>query len=193
MRWFRLRHRLIPLPTSTRLAAILAAAIAALLAPALAHAANPNEVKAEMLCMIAKFVKWPETSYAATGGQLRVAILGEDDLAGVVASTLSRKTVNGRPVFVQCVRRVEDARDSQILFIARSAGDCAPDVVHTLGNSAVLTVADSDGFVARGGMVDFFLEADKVRFQINPGTAERAGLKISAKLLALARIAADTP
>lgn len=165
-----------------------AAAITGLLLPA-AVASQPggDDVKAEMLFNIAKFVEWPPGS---SDGQLTFTILGEDDLAAVLASTLSTKTINGRRVFVRFVRRVSDARDSQILFIASSETQRIPEVLEALRGRSILTVADVAGFASGGGMVDFVQESDKLRFEINLGSAERAQLRISARLLALAKIVA---
>ena len=50
----------------------------------------------------------------------------------------------------------------------------------------VLTVADTAGFLDHGGIINFVLEGSKVRFEINQEAAERAGIKISSKLLRLA-------
>jgi hypothetical protein len=145
------------------------------------------DIKAEMLFNIAKFVSWPP---ATAGGQMTFTILGEDDLAAVLASTLSTKSINGRKVFVRFVRRVSDARDSQILFVAGSEASRIPEVLEALRGLPVLTVADVPGFTAMGGMVDFVQENEKVRFEINPSSAERSQLKISARVLALAKIVA---
>jgi hypothetical protein len=143
------------------------------------------DAKAELLLNIARFVEWP-------GGRkdLTFAILGDDELAAVVATTLSTRTLPGRRLFVRCVRRPEDARDCQVLFVAPSEAARITQVVQALEGHSVLTVADTPGFTSAGGMVDFVQENDRVRFGINPGNAERAHLKISAKLLALARIVA---
>jgi len=147
-----------------------------------------HDVEAEMLFNLAKFVEWP--SQGSHAGQVTFAILGEDDLAGVIASVLSRKTINGRDVFVRCVRRVEDVKGSQVLFIASSEEKRIPEVLEALRDHSVLTVAEVTGFAALGGMVEFVHQDDKVRFEINLGSAERARLKISAKVLALAKIVA---
>lgn len=148
------------------------------------------DIKAEMLFNIAKFVEWPSQQSRA-GSQMTFTILGEDELAGVIAAELSTKTINGRDVFVRCVRRVEDVKDSHVLFIASSEEKRIPEVLEALRGHSVLTVADVAGFAALGGMVDFVQQDDKVRFEINLGSAERARLKISAKLLALAKLVAQ--
>lgn len=155
--------------------------------------ADAQSIKADMLFNFTKFVKWPDSSYHLTQGQLIFTILGEDALADALASKFSTRSVNGHPVFVRLVRRVEDTRGSQVVYIAASAAARAPEVLHAVQGSAALTVADSAGFVERGGMVDFADAADHVHFEINQGRAQRAGLKISAKLLALARVVDATP
>ncbi len=177
------------------LMALACVAAAATLWPATAGAdqAEQNEIKANMLWNIAKFVRWPDGAFDKTRGQLVFTILGEDPLAEALAVTLSTKTINGRPVFVHFARRAQDAAGSQILYIAASEHGRIDEVLKAIDGSWMLTVADSSGFAVRGGMVDFALELDKVRFEINQVRAEKAGLKISAKLLALAHVVEATP
>ena len=174
----------------TRIGSVTAAfvALALSLTPVTGGAQGALDAKAELLLNIARFVEWPESK-----DQLTFAVLGDDDLAAVVASTLSTKTLPGRKLYVRCIRRPEDARDCQVLFIAPSEADRIPQVVQALEGHSVLTVADTPGFTSAGGMVDFVQENERVRFEINLGTAEKARLKISAKLLALARIVAANP
>ena len=154
---------------------------------------DPREVKAEMLYNIAKFIKWPESSFAKSDGQLVFTILGDDALAEALAANLSTRTVNGRPVFVRMVRRVQDAAGSQIVYIASSESSRMNEVLRAMEGSPSLTVADSTGFVALVGMVDFADANARIRFEINQARAEHAGLKISAKLLMLARVVDNSP
>jgi hypothetical protein len=55
-----------------------------------------------------------------------------------------------------------------------------------LRGASVLTVSETPEFIGAGGMINFMLEANKIRFQINDEAAKKAGLKISSKLLSLA-------
>ena len=158
-----------------------------------AAAEDPHEVKADMLYNIAKFIRWPEHCFDQTHGQLVITIIGEDPLAEALAATLSTRSINGHPVFVRVVRRVQDVAGSQIVYIAASEAGRMREVLRAMEGSPALTVADSTGFVAVGGMVDFANENERVRFEINQTRAERAGLRISAKLLALARVVEPTP
>jgi hypothetical protein len=163
------------------------------LAAAPARAEEVNEVKADMLWNIAKFIRWPDAAFAKGERDFVFTILGDDSLAEALAASLSTRTVNGRPVFVRVVGRVQDVVGSQILYIAASTLERFPEVLRELHGGPVLTVANAAGFVEGGGMVGFVAEDDKVRFEIHQARAEQAGLKISARLLALARVVESDP
>ncbi len=172
-----------------RVATLAGASLCALAAPL---RADVNLTKANMLWNIAKFVEWPNIQSGADA-PLVFTILGEDELAVELAGVLSSKTVNGHPVFVRFARRPQDAKGSQILYVAASEIARLADVLAVVDSAAVLTVSDSPGFAAHGGMVGFSADGDRVRFEVNLGQAERTGLRLSAKLLALARLVTDSP
>ncbi len=157
-------------------------------------APDVNAMKAEMLWNIAKFIQWPDVATASTPRpQMVFTILGEDELAVGLAQIASTKTINGRPVFVRFARRAQDARGSQILYVASSETSHLDAILSEVSGAPVLTVADTPAFAAHGGMVGLTADGDRVRFEINLGHAEHAGLRISAKLLALARVVDSGP
>ena len=151
-----------------------------------------NQAKANMLWNIAKFVEWPALP-SDRSQPLVFTILGEDDLAADLAGLLSSRTVNGRPVFVRFARRPQDARGSQILYLAASESSQMGNVLAAVDTTAVLTVSDAPGFATHGGMVGFATDGTRVRFEVNRNVAERNGLKLSAKLLSLAHLVPDAP
>lgn len=170
-------------------AALVTLALVAMLPRAVAaDAPDPSTQKADMLGNMAKFVQWPDAIMTQNKGQIVVAVLGEDDLAAAIASVLSTRTVNGKPVFVRFARRPQDARGCQIVYIASSEIGHAAEVEEVLRGSPTLTLADADGFAAHGGMVNFSGAAPNLRFEICLVRAQQAGLKISSRLLALAHV-----
>lgn len=173
-------------------AAALALGGVLLLSPPSPLAADTNQTKANMLWNIAKFVDWPGLP-ADPHAPLVFTILGEDDLAAELAGLLSSRSVNGRPVFVRFARRPQDAKGSQILYVAASEVPRMGDVLAAVEATAVLTVSEAPGFAAHGGMVGFATLGNRVRFEVNLVHAEHSGLKLSAKLLALAQIVTDAP
>ena len=185
--------RMLPAWSSWSSACTAMLLVATLLPAQSAFAADPGRSKAEMLWNIAKFIQWPEEALVASKGQLVFTILGEDELAAELAGLLSTRTINGKPVFVRFARRAQDARGSQILYVAASEREHMAEVLAAVDGTPVLTVGDTPAFAAHGGMVGFTSENGRVRFEINLGHAERTGLKLSAKLLALARVVDQTP
>ena len=149
-----------------------------------------NQTKAEMLFNIARFVEWPDPGFGHRNRQIVFSILGDDELASVITATFSSRTINRKDVFVRFVRRVEDVKQTDILFIAASESARIPAVIEALRGKSVLTVADVEGFASQGGMVNFVQRGDKVRFEINPDSVLRSGLKVSAKVLTLAKLVA---
>lgn len=149
--------------------------------------AEEYELKAAMLHNLTQFVEWPASAYPNPQAPLLLCILGRDPFGSVLTSRILKRPVNGRPVLV-LYPHDQEIRGCQVLYISSSVRKTTAQIFSTLKGSSVLTVGEMTQFAARGGMVQFALEDQKVRFDINLDAASRAGLKISSKLLALAQI-----
>ena len=99
-----------------------------------------------------------------------------------------KETDNGRPVLIRHLQSDKEIPGCHILYISSSERKTADHIFSTLNGSSILTVGEMTQFAAHGGMIQFSLEDQHVRFDINLDAASRAGLKISSKLLALAQI-----
>lgn len=177
---------------STRQSGVLQQVLRALLflLPCLGAQAVPPtdyEVKAAFIHNIAKFVEWPAA--ARDGGALRLCVLGHKPLDGAL-DALNGKPIGGKVWEVAPVDLPNNLGRCQVLFIAASESANLGQILESIEGDAVLTVGDSEGFAERGVMVNFYLEQNKVRFEINNGAALRAGFRISSQLLKLARIVA---
>jgi hypothetical protein len=144
-----------------------------------------KDVKAAYLYNFAKFVEWPEP--ANTSNRFQICVVGDPAFATALDGIINGETTGGRP-FV----RVEPAspgaaRDCQILFIGGQARDQGTPLIDAVRRLPVLTVGEAPGFLEQGGTIRFVTEAGRVRFDISPAAADRAGLKISSKLLRVAR------
>src|SRR5438445_142290 len=84
------------------------------------------------------------------GPPLVFTILGEDELAVSLAGVLSSKSVNGRPVFVRFARRPQDAKGSQMLYVAATEVPHMGEVLAAVDATPVLTVSDAPGFATHG-------------------------------------------
>ena len=152
-----------------------------------AQESQPTEyqLKAAVLFNIAKFVEWPAAAFAETTSPIVIGILGENPFRDDLERTIRNKTVNDRPLVIKEFHSLGEATNCHILFISTSEKARLPEILESLRKTTVLTVSETDGFTEAGGMINFFLEGNKNRFQINDTVAKNAGLKISSKLLSL--------
>ncbi|MEA2601292.1 MAG: hypothetical protein QOF89_2284 [Acidobacteriota bacterium] len=165
---------------------LLAAALVAPGSPAPAQpAVSEADVKAAFLYNFTKFVDWPQP-VLAEGSELKICVLGEDPF-GRTLQALTQEEVGGHRLKLIHLSSPSNLTACHVLFISRSEKDRLPRILEALGDAPVLTVGDTQGFVDQGGIINFLLEGSKVRFEINQEDAERVGIKISSKLLALAR------
>jgi len=149
-------------------------------------AVTENNLKATHLAHFAQFVEWPPTAFTNAESPIVIGILGEDYLSRKVEEAIASEIVRGRKLTVKPCATLEEAERCHILFISRSERDRVDKILTALRGKSILTVSDLDSFSSHGGMIRLLGEGNRIRFRINSGVAERAGLTISSKLLRLA-------
>jgi hypothetical protein len=152
------------------------------------------QVEGAFLYHFTKYVTWPPGAFASRDDAIVIGVLGEDPFGAELAQTVAReKPVQGRPVRVIHSRNVTELARCHVVFISASEeGRLGQDFAALQrANSPALTVGESENFLREGGAIRFVVERNKVRFDINPANAERAGLSISSRLLSLARNARE--
>lgn len=154
-------------------------------------APTESEVKAAMIYNFAQFVEWPEGESKAPSSSFVIGIFGEDPIEMILEDTLKGESFQNRAIQVRHVATPTDAKACNILFVAQSQKRRTSELLEAVRGSSTLTIGDTEDFVASGGMIAFKKEGNRVRFQINPDAATRAGLRISSKLLRLAILQTD--
>jgi hypothetical protein len=143
------------------------------------------EVKAAFLYNFSKFVRWPAASLQGRDN-FAICILGMDPFGAVLDSILAGESVDGRTVHARRISEAREAVACQILFISVSEEKRLKEILVALGKSSTLTVSELSQFVDRGGMIQFLVEDNKVRFRVNLAPAQQAGLMLSSDLLRVA-------
>lgn len=152
-----------------------------------AQALDEYQVKAALLFNFIKFVEWPADAFSDDSAPIVVGVVGNDPFGGALDQAVNGKFIRGRQVVARRLRGDQDLRACHLLFISSSERKRLPQILASLSGASVLTLSEIRQANQPGGIINFILEADKVRFEINTGMAEQARLKISSKLLALAR------
>jgi hypothetical protein len=144
-------------------------------------------VKAAFLYHFAQFVEWPSDT-AGAPSTLTIGVLGDDPFGDQLDRVALGKTVGGRTLSVRRLAAPEEAARCDILFISTSEAGRLSEILARLGGAPVLTVGEADRFARRGGMIGFFFEDGRVRLEVNVKAAEAARLRVSSKLLSVARL-----
>ncbi|HTP43671.1 MAG TPA: YfiR family protein [Candidatus Acidoferrum sp.] len=154
--------------------------------------ATEYQVKAAFLFNFAKFVEWPLGTFTGPTQTFDICVYGPDPFGPVLEKELLGKSVGDRRVALGRAMRVEDLAGCRVIFVGAWGREPVGELFRRLKDHAILLVGEADGFAAAGGTIQFTIEDNRVRFVINPDAADRAGLKISSKLLALAKIVHDS-
>ncbi len=145
------------------------------------------DVKAAFLFHFAQFVEWPAEAFLSAESPLTYCTVGEDVFGGALDESVKGKRIGNRALRVLHLREREPINGCQVLFIAAAQKRRQTEELASVNGRPMLTVGETEDFAEQGGIIGFCLEEKKVRFEINVGAAEKARLKISAKLLALAK------
>jgi hypothetical protein len=143
------------------------------------------QVKAAFLLNFTKFVEWPAAAFEAPDSPITICILGEDPFGSTLDQIVAGEIVENRKIAISRLRRAPAPKACQVLFVGRPEREAAS--LLTALEAGVLTVGEGEGFIRDGGMIAFVIENRRVRFSANQAAAESAGLKISSRLLNVAK------
>lgn len=150
--------------------------------------ASESRIKAAFLYNFCIYAEWPKKSFDEDSSPIVVGVLGKDPFGDALDATLKDKKVNGRPFKIRRANRLEDLKSVHLLFVSPAEAENQKRILEAVRGSPVLVVGDTEGFVRRGGTIGFYVDENRVHFEINPDAASEAGIKLSSKLLNLARI-----
>ena len=154
----------------------------------LAQSATEYQVKAAFLFNFAKLVEWPADAFRGADAPLQICLLGPDPFGHEFEDGIAEEAVNGHRIEVIHPSGVPQAKDCDLIFVASSDKQQVREILRGLRGASVLTVGDTAGFARMGGIINFVLDESRVRFEINVKAAEGAHLKVSARLLTVAKL-----
>jgi hypothetical protein len=152
-----------------------------------AQVINEYEAKAAFLFNFVKFVEWPSDAFSDASAPLIIGVVGDDKSSLVIDQIINGKIANGRRILVKRFSNFRTLTACHMVFVRSSERERIRQTLEAAG-SGTLTVGEMESFAHWGGVINFIIADGKLRLEINQTSAERAGLKISAKLLSLARV-----
>lgn len=142
-----------------------------------------QEVKAAYLFKFLSYVEWPAAAFGGPHAPFVIGVLESEEVRGALAGIVRGREVQGRPVEVRRLRDGETTEGAHVLFVGREATASLPQL---LGRPGLLIVGEEEEALDLGAMINLLRLDNRIRFEVAPQAAERSGLHISSRLLALA-------
>jgi hypothetical protein len=155
-----------------------------------AQASREYQLKAVFLFNFAQFTDWPDSAFANAKSPLVIGIVGADPFGSALKATIHDESIKGRPIVLEHYSHVADIKPCHMLFITQPELRHIDEIVNSVKDKPVLTVADNGGAASAAAIIRFTLQNNKVHFRINVEAAQAAKLSLSSKLL---RVADATP
>jgi len=152
------------------------------------QSAQEYRVKAAFLLNFARFVEWPPQEFKNATDPIAICVVGQNPFGSALEEAVTGKRVEGRTFLVRQLSSGQPVTGCQLLFVSASERNRLRAILGEIKIDGVLTVGDTDTFASEGGMINFKIEAGRVRLQVNVEAAEGAKLRISSTLLSLAQI-----
>ena len=149
--------------------------------------AQEYQLKAAFLFNFVKFTTWPAKAFKDAKSPFCLGVVGQNPFDRVLREVVANETHQGRSFIVEELQATDDLRHCHLLFVSASLRNSAAELIQRLGSEPVLTVADHEGFLDQGGMIQFFQQDQSIRFAIDPARPEATGMKLSSKLRTLSR------
>ncbi len=148
---------------------------------------SPTEaqVKAAYLYNFSKFVRWQGNSIEGEDS-FSVCVLGKNPFGSALSSIVAGETIAGKAIVVKNIAGTQEIGTCGILFVTTYEEFRLKQILAAVRHLPALTVSDIPGFAARGGMIEFLNQGDKIRFEVNVAPLHDAGLTVSSELLKVA-------
>ena len=178
--------------TEGRLRGLAALAIAAIVAAAAAGrvAAQRSleyEVKAGYIFNFVQFIDWPATAFSSPDVPFRICIAGADPFGSTIDRIVQGERIGDHPVTVERVPAQASLGRCQVVFASAQEDARARDLLKSITSTTVLTIGESPDFLEAGGAIAFAIDGGRVRFDINLRAPQVKDLRVSSKLLRVAR------
>jgi hypothetical protein len=152
-----------------------------------------SQVQVAYLYNFGQFIQWPADAAETKSDSFKICVYGQDPFGSILNSTVADGIIGGKRVIAKRVADAHEAASCQILFISSSEDTRLKKILAALNKAAVLTVSDMPQFSQRGGMIQFILDGNRVRFEVDLTATQNAGLTLSSELLKVAAAVKRNP
>lgn len=151
-----------------------------------------TSIKAEFIYQFLSYVEWPEGKLAQET-PITIGVLGAEQIARELRQIAAEHTVDGHPVQVKVLTRNTPLDGVHVLFIGAAAAKTQSDLASKALAGSVVTVTENNDTTPEGCVINLVMVEGRVRFDVSLPAAQRAGVKLSSRLLSVARVVVEAP
>ena len=143
--------------------------------------------KATFLATFPNFIDWPDNAFPESAAPFLVCVVGDYQFGTSLAEVTRSSSPHKRRVEVRWIHKDAELRKCHILFVSRSESKHYPKVLQLIQGADILTVGETPDFLSAGGALSFSFQDHALQLEVNLMAVGDAHLRVSSKLLALAR------
>ena len=166
-----------------KIASLVLLAAQLLVAPAFAGE-DEYKLLAVFFGRFSSYIELPDRS----ARQFVITIIDENPFGNLLDELYKGKLINGKPVEIRYVTRVDDIGQSDILFVSLVNPRTRQEAIDYAGKKSILTISTAMGFAERGGIIQLDFLQQHTRIKINHAAAVKSNIRIGAPLLSLATV-----
>jgi hypothetical protein len=151
-----------------------------------------RRVKAAFIYQFLGYVEWPSHAFADSASPLVIGVLGNERVVDEMKEVIGERMAQGRSVVVRRLREGDALTGTHVVYVTRAESARVPALATASRGTGTLLVTEADNALGLGSAINFRLVDGRVRFDIGLAAAERAGLRISSRLLAVAQSVRST-
>jgi hypothetical protein len=153
-----------------------------------AGAASERGVKAAFVYKFLGYIEWPATAFARSDVPIVVGVAGGEELASELAEIVRGRAAGNRPVEVRRLRAGDALAGVNVLVISAAERGRAAQLVRAAHARGILTITETEDGLEQGSVINLVIVDGRVRFEVSLEAAERVGVKLSSRLLAVAHL-----
>ena len=161
--------------------------------PALEQQASEASVKAALVFKFASYVEWPLEALPSPDAPLALCVLGADEVAAELETLVRGRFVNAHPVVARRLKEGEGLAGCHVAVVGRRESARLASVAQAARQHSVLVVSDTDKGLENGSAINFVPVEDRVGFEVSIENAQRSNLRVSSRMLGVARRVVRTP
>lgn len=144
-------------------------------------------MKAVFFEKFSRFIEWPN-ELSNPNDPFIITILGDNPFNNILEDIYATQKIKNRKVIINYANRLSNVKTTHILFISGSEKSHLSEILNYTKDKPILTISDTDGFAKQGVLINYYIEENKIRFEINETAVKRSGLYISFRLMQTAKV-----